>query len=75
MDTFVAKIGDLILGQGFAGACIAVVGFACWRMFSLYIELSLQRTQDAIKHIEIMNDFTAAVDKLSELIRQIKGSA
>jgi dihydrodipicolinate synthase/N-acetylneuraminate lyase len=60
---------DGLLQLGLPGIVIIALGFVCWRLHKLYTEVQEKRIAEGREAVKAMEQTTAALENLSEVIR------
>lgn len=69
MEGSLAKIVDLLVGNGLSGVVILVLGFAVYRLYTRNEELQEKRIDDGKEAIKAMESTGRALDMLTAVVK------
>lgn len=69
MDQIVQGAGAALLSLGLPGIIILALGYACYRLFGLYIEVQEKRVAEGRETVKAVEENTSALDRLTDLVR------
>lgn len=62
----------LLLNMGLPGLCLILLGYACYRLAKLYIEVQEKRIAETRTATTALNNSASALNRLSDILIRIK---
>lgn len=69
MNELLQEAGALLLAKGLLGVICLALAWTSWRFFSLYSEVQEKRIAEGREAIRAINESTAAIETLAEIIK------